>query len=107
VWLTRWKTQSLREFAGVADGAPARVASGIVPPHDDFMRKAVAVIVVLAVGIALVWGGPRLGIPSRFWLSPIESVSVDDRELRVVRVGYAQGLREVGSWIRSGAQLNR
>jgi uncharacterized membrane protein (UPF0127 family) len=73
------------------------IALRIVPPHHHVMWREVALVALMAAALAVVWGGPRLDIPSRFWLSPIESVSVGDRELRVVRVGYAQGLRDVES----------
>jgi uncharacterized membrane protein (UPF0127 family) len=62
------------------------------------MRRPLRIgLAIVSVGLILgaAWIGPRLDVPVEFWLSPVESVSVESRELRVVRVGYAQGLRDV------------
>ena len=64
------------------------------------MRRVAAGIGLAAVAIVvlgLLWVAPRVGVPTEFWFSPIETVTVDGRELRVVRVDYAQGLRGVRS----------
>ena len=52
-----------------------------------------AVVAGLLAGGA--WLAPRLGVPSQFWLSPMETVSIDGRNLRLVQVSYSQGLRTV------------
>ena len=61
----------------------------------------VVALVLAAVLAGLItscaWLVPRLDVPMEFWMPPIESVSIDGRELRVVRVGYTRGLREVES----------
>jgi uncharacterized membrane protein (UPF0127 family) len=50
------------------------------------------------VGAGLSWLAPRFDIPTTFWLSPIGTVSVGDRQLRVVRAeSYAQGLHGVAT----------
>jgi uncharacterized membrane protein (UPF0127 family) len=51
-------------------------------------------VLVLLAGL---WLAPRADVPVRFWLSPISVVRVADRELRVVHVEYASGLRHVES----------
>jgi uncharacterized membrane protein (UPF0127 family) len=56
------------------------------------LTVAVAIGGLVAVGAWLV---PRLDVPSQFWFSPMEAVSIDGRALRVVQVGYNQGLRTV------------
>src|SRR6187431_2337982 len=61
-------------------------------------RLAVAIVLVtVVVGIQAAWVAPRLDVPVRFWLSPLSTVSIDGRQLRVVHVDYADGLREVPS----------
>jgi uncharacterized membrane protein (UPF0127 family) len=57
----------------------------------------VLVAVVCLAAVIGMWLAQRRGIPSEFWFSPIEVVRIDGHELRVARVGYAQGLREVVS----------
>jgi uncharacterized membrane protein (UPF0127 family) len=52
---------------------------------------------VVLVAVAVIWVGPRLDVPVRFWGSPLPVVTVDGRELRVVEVEYASGLRHVDS----------
>jgi hypothetical protein len=47
---------------------------------------------LIAAGVSV---APRLDVPTAFWPSQIETVAIDGRPLRVVRVGYNQGLREV------------
>ena len=62
-------------------------------------RPSIAAAIV-ALGLSIVgaaWITPRLDVPTQFWLSPIETVSLEDRQLRLVRVDYAQGLREVAT----------
>ena len=53
-----------------------------------------AVVLILVV---VTWVVPRLDVPVRFWGSPIRVVTVDGRELRVVEVEYASGLRHTDS----------
>jgi uncharacterized membrane protein (UPF0127 family) len=55
----------------------------------------VVLIAAVLVGVTASWVVPRLDVPIPFWLSPIETVAVGDRNLRVVRVTFAQGLRAV------------
>jgi uncharacterized membrane protein (UPF0127 family) len=57
---------------------------------------AIVAVVVSAIGV-VAWVAPRLEVPARFWLAPVSTVRVDDRELRVVEVDYASGLRGVDS----------
>jgi uncharacterized membrane protein (UPF0127 family) len=52
---------------------------------------------VVLVAVTATWVGPRLDVPVRFWGSPLRVVTVDGRELRVVEVEYASGLRHVDS----------
>ena len=59
------------------------------------LRIGLAIASVGSLIIGAAWIGPRLDVPVEFWLSPVETVSIDGRELRVVRVGYSQGLRGV------------
>lgn len=63
------------------------------------MRLIAAGLAVAAILVGLIaagtWVAHRLDVPTAFWLSPIETVSIDGRRLRVVRVSYNQGLREV------------
>jgi len=62
------------------------------------VRRLVAIAVTGGLVIwGVAWLVPRIGVPDRFWLSPRETVSVGGRELHVVRVGYATGLRQVPS----------
>jgi uncharacterized membrane protein (UPF0127 family) len=59
-----------------------------------FGLAVVAVSFTVAIGS---WVAPRLDVPTQFWLSPIETVSIEGRDLRVVRVRYAQGLRGIST----------
>ncbi len=63
------------------------------------LRTIAAGLALVAILVGLIaagaWVAPRLDVPTEFWLAPIETVWVDGRQLRVVRVGYNQGLREV------------
>jgi uncharacterized membrane protein (UPF0127 family) len=68
---------------------------------DGIVRRLIVATALVVVGgliaaFALVVS-PWLGVPARFWFAPIEAVSIDGRDLRVVRVDYGQGLREVES----------
>ncbi|HEX5013750.1 MAG TPA: DUF192 domain-containing protein [Candidatus Limnocylindrales bacterium] len=54
-------------------------------------------IVVLLADVVAFWVVPRFDIPPEFWGSEIETVDVDARELRLVRVDYQDGLRNVAS----------
>ena len=63
-------------------GRPQTTAAGLT---------TVATVDRLVAAVARV--APRLDVPSRFWSSPIETVSIDGRPLRAVRVGYNQVLR--------------
>jgi uncharacterized membrane protein (UPF0127 family) len=58
-------------------------------------RRGILLAAVVATIVVGVWTVPRIGVPGRFWLVPLETVSVAGRDLRVARVTYAQGLREV------------
>lgn len=49
--------------------------------------------VVLVAGVA--WVVPRQDVPIQFWSSPLRTVRVQDRQLRVVVVSYQTGLRDV------------
>jgi len=51
---------------------------------------------VLLFGAGL-WATGRLDVPPQFWASDIETVDVDGRQLRLVHVGYADGLRNTPS----------
>ena len=53
--------------------------------------------IVVVVGVQAAWVVPRLDVPVRFWLSPLSTVSIDGRQLRLVNVGYADGLRNTPS----------
>jgi uncharacterized membrane protein (UPF0127 family) len=52
---------------------------------------------VVLVVVVVTWVVPRLDVPVRFWASPIRVVTVDGRELRLVEVEYASGLRHTDS----------
>lgn len=49
-----------------------------------YIRASAAWLVVLVVLVGA-WLLPRAGVPTRFWLAPLETVRVADRELYLVR----------------------
>jgi len=61
------------------------------------MRSRVLLLIGAAIAALVVsgWASPRVGVPFRFWLSAVRTVTVGDRDLRLVEVTYAQGLRGV------------
>lgn len=63
-------------------------------PRPLLVGLALAGVVVAATAG---WLASRADVPTQFWLLPLDRVSVGDRELRVVRVTYSQGLRGVSS----------
>jgi uncharacterized membrane protein (UPF0127 family) len=65
------------------------------------------VAAVVLVVVTAAWVVPRLDVPMRFWGNPIRTVSVDGRELRVVEVDYASGLRHVDSLLGLDGALFR
>jgi uncharacterized membrane protein (UPF0127 family) len=70
--------------------APSRLTRGL--PYAPPVRRSSSRLPLLLVGSGLVlvvaaagvWLVPRLGVPTRFWSSPIETVRVGERSLRVV-----------------------
>ncbi|HET9346267.1 MAG TPA: DUF192 domain-containing protein [Candidatus Limnocylindrales bacterium] len=52
---------------------------------------------MVLVAVTVTWVVPRLDVPVQFWASPLRVVTVDGRELRVIEVEYASGLRHVDS----------
>lgn len=63
------------------------------------VRRLVLGTILLATLVAAIGSGswliPRLGTPASFWFAPIETVFVAGKPLRLVRVEYGQGLRDV------------